>query len=165
MNKSHRKCQQASSELRVKDSHSDSDLLFNTNVTRKFSLIINRNDINWIGKVLNSREPKIVNGPEVLDKFVGGSEGKIRELFAEAEAEQAQMGDNSMLHIIIFDEMDAIMKKRGSTSDSTGVNDSVVNQLLSKIDGVDSLNNILIIGMTNRYVHVHICYVCEKENV
>jgi len=61
-----------------------------------------------------------------------------------------EMGDNSMLHIIIFDEMDAIMKKRGSTSDSTGVNDSVVNQLLSKIDGVDALNNILIIGMTNR---------------
>ena len=55
-----------------------------------------------------------------------------------------------MLHIIIFDEMDAIMKKRGSTSDNTGVNDSVVNQLLSKIDGVDALNNILIIGMTNR---------------
>lgn len=103
-----------------------------------------------IGKVLNSREPKIVNGPEILDKFVGGSESKIRELFAEAEQEQAEMGDNSMLHIIIFDEMDAIMKKRGSTSDSTGVSDSVVNQLLSKIDGVDSLNNILIIGMTNR---------------
>lgn len=46
--------------------------------------------------------------------------------------------------------MDAIMKARGSSRDSTGVNDSVVNQLLSKIDGVDSLNNILIIGMTNR---------------
>ena len=56
------------------------------------------------------------------------------------------MGDNSMLHIIIFDEMDAIMKTRGSTHDSTGVSDSIVNQLLSKIDGVDALNNILIIG-------------------
>jgi len=55
-----------------------------------------------------------------------------------------------MLHIIIFDEMDAIMRSRGSVSDNTGVADSVVNQLLSKIDGVDSLNNILIIGMTNR---------------
>lgn len=55
-----------------------------------------------------------------------------------------------MLHIIIFDEMDAIMKSRGSTRDSTGVQDSMVNQLLAKIDGVDSLNNILIIGMTNR---------------
>jgi vesicle-fusing ATPase len=41
-----------------------------------------------IGKVLNAREPKIVNGPEVLDKYVGGSEEKIRELFADAEKEQ-----------------------------------------------------------------------------
>lgn len=103
-----------------------------------------------IGKILNAREPKIVNGPEILNKFVGGSEEKIRELFAEAEKEQAEEGDQSMLHIIILDEMDAIAKKRGSTNNGTGVQDSVVNQLLSKIDGVDSLNNILLIGMTNR---------------
>jgi vesicle-fusing ATPase len=55
-----------------------------------------------------------------------------------------------MLHIVILDEMDAICKQRGSVKDGTGVSDSVVNQLLSKIDGVDSLNNILLIGMTNR---------------
>merc|ERR1719440_99364 len=103
-----------------------------------------------IGKVLNAREPKIVNGPEVLDKYVGGSEEKIRALFADAEEEQANAGDESMLHIVIFDEIDAICKSRGSVSNSTGVNDSIVNQLLSKIDGVDSLNNILVIGMTNR---------------
>ena len=103
-----------------------------------------------IGKILNAREPKIVDGPEVLDKYVGGSEEKIRALFADAEKEQKEMGDASMLHIIIFDEMDAIMKTRGSNRDGTGVGDSVVNQLLSKIDGVDSLNNILLIGMTNR---------------
>ena len=103
-----------------------------------------------IGKVLNAREPKIINGPEVLDKYVGGSEEKIRALFADAEKEQAESGDESMLHIIIFDEMDAVMKTRGSSTGNTGVSDSVVNQLLSKIDGVDSLNNILIIGMTNR---------------
>lgn len=63
-----------------------------------------------IGQVLNAREPKIINGPEVLDKFVGGSEEKIRALFADAEKEQAEAGDASMLHIIIFDEMDAVMK-------------------------------------------------------
>ncbi|KAL9180341.1 hypothetical protein ACHAXT_008311 [Thalassiosira profunda] len=103
-----------------------------------------------IGKVLNAREPKIVNGPEVLDKYVGGSEEKVRELFAEAEKEQLEMGDHSMLHIVILDEMDAICKSRGSSRSDSGVSDSVVNQLLSKIDGVDSLNNILLIGMTNR---------------
>jgi hypothetical protein len=54
------------------------------------------------------------------------------------------------LHVIIFDELDAIFKQRGSASDSTGVKDTIVNQLLSKMDGVDQLNNILIIGMTNR---------------
>ena len=103
-----------------------------------------------IGKVLNAREPKIVNGPEILNKYVGGSEEKVRELFAEAEKEQLEMGDNSMLHIVILDEMDAICKVRGSNKSDSGVSDSVVNQLLSKIDGVDSLNNILLIGMTNR---------------
>lgn len=61
-----------------------------------------------------------------------------------------QMGVNSGLHIIILDEMDAICKARGSVGGNTGVHDTVVNQLLSKIDGVDQLNNILIIGMTNR---------------
>lgn len=103
-----------------------------------------------IGKILKAREPKIVNGPEVLDKYVGGSEEKIRALFADAEEEQNEKGDASGLHIIIFDEMDAIMKTRGSGRGDSGVGDSIVNQLLSKIDGVDSLNNILLIGMTNR---------------
>lgn len=103
-----------------------------------------------IGKALNAREPKIVNGPEILNKYVGGSEEKIRELFAEAEQEYNEAGDASMLHIVILDEMDAICKSRGTVRDGTGVSDSVVNQLLSKIDGVDSLNNILLIGMTNR---------------
>ena len=76
-----------------------------------------------IGQVLNAREPKIVNGPEILDKYVGGSEEKVRALFADAEKEQAEMGDQSMLHIIIFDEMDAVMKARGSGRDSTGTTD------------------------------------------
>jgi hypothetical protein len=103
-----------------------------------------------IGKALHARPPKIVNGPEILNKYVGQSEENIRALFADAEKEQAERGDDSELHIIIFDEFDAICKQRGSTGGGTGVNDSIVNQLLSKIDGVDSLNNILLIGMTNR---------------
>ncbi|KAL8131483.1 hypothetical protein AgCh_007427 [Apium graveolens] len=59
-------------------------------------------------------------------------------------------GDESNLHVIIFDEIDAICKSRGSTKDGTGVHDSIVNQLLTKIDGVKALNNVLLIGMTNR---------------
>ncbi|BEI82591.1 hypothetical protein CcaverHIS002_0304590 [Cutaneotrichosporon cavernicola] len=103
-----------------------------------------------IGKMLNAREPKVVNGPEILNKFVGQSEENIRKLFEDAEKEQKEKGDESGLHIIIFDELDAICKQRGSTNSGTGVGDSVVNQLLSKMDGVDQLNNVLIIGMTNR---------------
>jgi len=103
-----------------------------------------------IGKMLNAREPKVVNGPEILSKYVGASEENIRKLFAEAEAEFKSKGDESGLHIIIFDELDAICRQRGTTGGGTGVGDSVVNQLLSKMDGVDQLNNILIIGMTNR---------------
>lgn len=103
-----------------------------------------------IGKMLNAVEPKIVNGPEMLNKYVGGSEENIRKLFKDAEAEFKEKGDESNLHMIIFDELDAVFKQRGSRGDGTGVGDNVVNQLLAKMDGVDSLNNILVIGMTNR---------------
>jgi vesicle-fusing ATPase len=103
-----------------------------------------------IGKMLNAREPKVINGPEVLNKYVGQSEENIRKLFADAEKEQKEKGDESGLHIIIFDELDAVCKQRGTSGGGTGVGDSVVNQLLSKLDGVEQLNNILLIGMTNR---------------
>ncbi|KAG2312147.1 hypothetical protein Bca52824_023704 [Brassica carinata] len=103
-----------------------------------------------IGKMLNGKDPKIVNGPEVLSKFVGETEKNVRDLFADAEQDQRALGDASELHVIIFDEIDAICKSRGSTRDGTGVHDSIVNQLLTKIDGVEALNNVLLIGMTNR---------------
>lgn len=103
-----------------------------------------------IGKMLNAREPKIVNGPQILDKYVGESEANVRRLFADAEDEEKRLGPNSGLHIIIFDEIDAICKARGSVGGNSGVHDTVVNQLLAKIDGVEQLNNILVIGMTNR---------------
>lgn len=103
-----------------------------------------------IGKMLNGKEPKVVNGPEILNKYVGQSEENIRNLFQDAENDFNQNGDASELHIIIFDEIDAICKQRGMSNTASGVGDTVVNQLLSKIDGVNSLNNILVIGMTNR---------------
>ncbi|XP_064550022.1 vesicle-fusing ATPase 2 [Drosophila montana] len=103
-----------------------------------------------IGTMLNAREPKIVNGPQILDKYVGESEANIRRLFADAEEEEKRLGPNSGLHIVIFDEIDAICKARGSVAGNSGVHDTVVNQLLAKIDGVEQLNNILVIGMTNR---------------
>ncbi|WZZ21623.1 hypothetical protein YC2023_123010 [Brassica napus] len=139
-----------------------------------------------IGKMLNGKDPK-----------------NVRDLFADAEQDQRTLGkkklfslicvfffyvcaneallfyfsgDASDVHVIIFDEIDAICKSRGSTRDGTGVHDSIVNQLLTKvsqrswlllisvnsvfsrmwitllfqIDGVEALNNVLLIGMTKR---------------
>ncbi|WUR02458.1 vesicle-fusing ATPase (NSF) [Vairimorpha necatrix] len=102
-----------------------------------------------LGNLLNARPPKIVNGPEILNKYIGQSEENIRNLFKDAEEEWKIKKEESGLHIIIFDEIDAICKKRGSSQNS-GVGDQVVNQLLSKMDGVESLENVLVIGMTNR---------------
>jgi vesicle-fusing ATPase len=102
-----------------------------------------------IGKMLNTVEPRVVNGPEVLDKYVGGSEAKVRELFEDARKDQQENGDDAQLHLIIFDEIDSICKKRGTVTGAAGVADTVVNQLLSMIDGVDSLDDVLLIGMTN----------------
>lgn len=104
-----------------------------------------------LSSMLGAREPQIVNGPEILDKFIGEAEKNVRALFRPAEVEYDQVGDASALHVIVLDELDAIARRRGSVSgDSTGVRDSVVNQLLSKMDGVREANNVLVIGLTNR---------------
>jgi vesicle-fusing ATPase len=108
-----------------------------------------------------------VNGPEILSKFIGASEENIQKLFAEAKEEYKEKGNESGLHIIIFDELDALFKQHRSTNNGTGVGDTIINQLLSKVnctafpkylwayrfpymDGVNQLNNILIISMMNR---------------
>lgn len=103
-----------------------------------------------LSKALNAEECRIVNGPELFDKYVGETEKKIRELFQKAEEDQERNGDNAGLHVIVFDEIDSICRARGTITSGSGVHDGAVNQLLTKIDGVESLNNILIIGMTNR---------------
>jgi vesicle-fusing ATPase len=83
------------------------------------------------GKTLMAR--KIVSGPEILSKMVGESEQNVRKLFVDAEKEFKEKGEESSLHIIICDEMDAICKQRGSRNDGTGVGDSIVNQFLAKV--------------------------------
>ena len=76
-----------------------------------------------LARLLGARAPQIVNGPEILDKFIlGEAERRVCDLFAPSEMEYAQVGDDSALHIIILDEMDVIARKRGSvSSDNTGV--------------------------------------------
>ncbi|XP_028550222.1 vesicle-fusing ATPase-like [Dendrobium catenatum] len=83
--------------------------------------------------------------------IVRQTEKNVRDLFADTEQEQRARVDQSDLHVIIFDEIDAIIcKPRGSTRNDYGVYESIVNQLLSKIDGVEVLKNILLIGTTSR---------------
>lgn len=100
-----------------------------------------------IGEILNCASISVVNGPELMSKYVGESANNVRNLFINADADQASLGANSPLHLIIFDEFDSIAKRRDAGNKTT---DDIVNQLLTKIDGITSLNNILLIGMTNR---------------
>lgn len=99
-----------------------------------------------IGKILNCEEPKVVNGPSLLSCYIGKSEENVRNLFADAMADKS----GKKLHLIILDEFDSLGRKRGTSGPDAGVADKIVNQFLSMIDGPDSLNNILLIGMTNR---------------
>jgi len=107
-----------------------------------------------ISRALRARKPKIVSAPELLDRWVGGSEALVRSLFAEAEAELAACNgeaSKSALHVIVIDEIDAVFRKRTSAEDSgEATRSSVVNQILAKLDGVNAIPNVLLVGMTNR---------------
>jgi vesicle-fusing ATPase len=98
-----------------------------------------------IGKILNCEEPKIVSGPSLLSSYQGQSEKNVRDLFEDAFADK----NSKKLYLVILDEFDAISRKRGTIHDA-GLSDRIVNQFLSMIDGPESLNNILLIAMTNR---------------
>ncbi|MFA4083969.1 proteasome ATPase [Mycobacteroides salmoniphilum] len=97
----------------------------------------------------DSREAKSyflnIKGPELLNKFVGETERHIRLIFQRAR-EKASDGTPV---IVFFDEMDSIFRTRG-TGVSSDVETTVVPQLLSEIDGVEGLENVIVIGASNR---------------
>ena len=107
-----------------------------------------------IARLLQSNDVKIVSAPELLEKWMGSTEKLIRNLFRDAEQELRACGGDSTkssLHVIVIDEIDAVFRKRSSASDSGEVTRaSAVNQILTKLDGINSLGNVLLIGMTNR---------------
>lgn len=103
-----------------------------------------------LSQLLKTTKLQVISGPEVFSKWMGESEGNVRKLFQNAEKEWAEKGERSDLHVILIDEIDAMVGKRSSESSCSRSYNSVVNQLLAKMDGVDQLNNILLIGMTNR---------------
>jgi proteasome-associated ATPase len=86
-----------------------------------------------------------IKGPELLNKYVGETERKIREIFSKAREKAA--GDVPV--VVFFDEMDALFRTRGSGI-SSDVETTIVPQLLAELDGVEHLKNVIVIGASNR---------------
>lgn len=86
-----------------------------------------------------------IKGPELLNKYVGETERQIRLVFQRAR----EKSEEGWPVIIFFDEMDSMFRTRG-TGVSSDMESTIVPQLLAEIDGVDSLQNVIIIGATNR---------------
>lgn len=86
-----------------------------------------------------------IKGPELLDKYVGETERHIRLIFSRA---REKASDGSPV-VVFFDEMDSLFRTRG-TGISSDVETTIVPQLLSEIDGVERLDNVIVIGASNR---------------
>jgi len=106
---------------------------------------------NLAEKISETRGEKIkgfflnIKGPELLNKYVGETERKIREIFVKAKEKAAE----DVPVIVFFDEMDALFRTRG-TGISSDVETTIVPQLLAEIDGVEGLKNVIVIGASNR---------------
>lgn len=84
----------------------------------------------------------LINGPSLLSKWVGESEKAVREVFRKAR--------QTAPTIMFFDEIDALIPRRGSQNDGNKVGDKIVNQMLTEMDGLESMNDVLVIAATNR---------------
>src|SRR5947208_308426 len=106
---------------------------------------------NLAEKISEKRGEKIkgfflnIKGPELLNKYVGETERKIREIFVKAKEKAAE----DVPVVVFFDEMDALFRTRG-TGISSDVETTIVPQLLAEIDGVEGLRNVIVIGASNR---------------
>jgi proteasome-associated ATPase len=106
---------------------------------------------NLAEKISEKRGEKIkgyflnIKGPELLNKYVGETERKIREIFQKAKEKAA----DDVPVVVFFDEMDALFRTRG-TGISSDVETTIVPQLLAEIDGVEGLRNVIVIGASNR---------------
>src|SRR5262245_45879250 len=106
---------------------------------------------NLAQKISEKRGEKIkgfflnIKGPELLNKYVGETERKIREIFVKAK----EKANEDVPVVVFFDEMDALFRTRG-TGISSDVETTIVPQLLAEIDGVEGLKNVIVIGASNR---------------
>ncbi|PWR73823.1 CDC48 family AAA ATPase [Methanospirillum lacunae] len=83
-----------------------------------------------------------IKGPELLSKWVGDSEKQVREAFRKAR--------QSAPAIIFFDEIDALVQKRGQQSGTSRVGESVLSQILTEMDGIEELKDVIVVAATNR---------------
>jgi transitional endoplasmic reticulum ATPase len=83
-----------------------------------------------------------IKGPEIFSKWVGESEKAIREVFRK--------GRSAAPSIIFFDELDSVAPRRGMGSDDSGASEHVISQLLTEMDGIEALVNVVVIGASNR---------------
>ena len=106
---------------------------------------------NLAEKISEKRGEKIqgyflnIKDPELLNKYVGETERKIREIFVKAK----EKANEDVPVVVFFDEMDALFRTRG-TGISSDVESTIVPQLLAEIDGVEGLRNVIVIGASNR---------------
>jgi len=120
---------------KLKTSPPSGILLFGPPGTGKTLLakaVANKTEVNFIS----------VKGPELLSKWVGESEKGIRNIFRRAR--------QAAPSIIFFDEIDSLLPKRGSYEGSSHVTESVVSQILTELDGLEELKNVIVLGATNR---------------
>jgi ATP-dependent 26S proteasome regulatory subunit len=121
-----------------------------------------------LANILSPMRPiTVVSGPEIMDKFVGSSEKNLREIFDSppdiydkyriGEKDGGEAVARAALHVVVMDEFDAVARTRGGRGgkgeqgDAGVARDSVVNQLLAKMDGVHPLHvPTLVIGLTNK---------------
>jgi len=102
-----------------------------------------------IANILGCPNPKFIHSPEIESKWVGESEKNLREVFADAvEDYEARWRTEPSLHVIIFDEIDAITRERGGHN--AKARDGALHQLLCELDGMKEIDNLLVFGLTNR---------------
>jgi transitional endoplasmic reticulum ATPase len=103
-----------------------------TGKTMLAKAVANESDSNFIS----------VKGPELLDKYIGESEKGVRQIFEKAR-------ENAPT-VVFFDEIDAIATQRGANSGGSGVTERVVSQLLTELDGLQNLDDVVVVATSNR---------------
>lgn len=104
-----------------------------------------------LGKILGCEGERfrLMSGPEVFNKWVGSSEANVRDIFKPAKEAWKKFGQEAPVYMVAIDEIDAMLPARSGSSGNP-VRDSVVNQFLAEMDGLEQFDNIICIGITNR---------------